>query len=368
MTTVQRWSVLSLHTTITGTSHSNQTQMLNRYLTPQSPSVNFWIVNFLMTCCFWSLVGLQVFKRGSENVSGKTHHGESSEAQLYVILGFLWNGFCVKRFLNPAPQARIKAINTFFAKNGYRSMDSSLYAQQSQSQSQYSSPLYMQHVYPQQQYPVYGIVPPTWTPSPTPYFETPLVRDMFLVLQKFFSFSRFSFVYNNRSLLPHVDQQAVQVSKLQMSSIRVVRKYWYTEILCFLDSWYCIDILQHYICFCLLTITCKYSFSVLQYIVLFPYVSRCVSFHQIIVNRPLPDIGQLVPIFIAAKFPKLFIFFPPRRHLFLTAALWMALAQLDITKQAPTLWILLVSSIEVGKFCCYINTAIVALGSCLIFK
>lgn len=73
-------------------------------------------------------------------------------------------------------QARIKAINTFFAKNGYRSMDSSLYAQQSQSQSQYSSPLYMQHVYPQQQYPVYGIVPPTWTPSPTPYFETPLVR------------------------------------------------------------------------------------------------------------------------------------------------------------------------------------------------
>lgn len=56
-------------------------------------------------------------------------------------------------------------------------MDSSLYAQQSQSQSQFSSPLYMQHVYPQQQYPVYGIVPPTWTPSPTPYFETPLVRD-----------------------------------------------------------------------------------------------------------------------------------------------------------------------------------------------
>lgn len=52
----------------------------------------------------------------------------------------------------------------------------SLYAQQSQNQSQYSSPLYMQPVYPQQQYPVYGIVPPTWTPSPTPYFETPLVR------------------------------------------------------------------------------------------------------------------------------------------------------------------------------------------------
>ncbi|KAM7404659.1 hypothetical protein PAMP_011986 [Pampus punctatissimus] len=82
----------------------------------------------------------------------------------------------VKTFQGKPIMARIKAINTFFAKNGYRSMDSSLYAQQSQSQSQYSSPLYMQHVYPQQQYPVYGIVPPTWTPSPTPYFETPLGR------------------------------------------------------------------------------------------------------------------------------------------------------------------------------------------------
>uniref|UniRef100_A0A665UDU8 HTH La-type RNA-binding domain-containing protein n=1 Tax=Echeneis naucrates TaxID=173247 RepID=A0A665UDU8_ECHNA len=80
----------------------------------------------------------------------------------------------VKTFQGKPIMARIKAINTFFAKNGYRSMDSSLYTQQSQSQSQYSSPLYMQHIYPQQQYPVYGIVPPTWTPSPTPYFETPL--------------------------------------------------------------------------------------------------------------------------------------------------------------------------------------------------
>ncbi|XP_034028199.1 la-related protein 4 isoform X2 [Thalassophryne amazonica] len=80
----------------------------------------------------------------------------------------------VKTFQGKPIMARIKAINTFFAKNGYRSMDSSLYAQQSQSQSQYSSPLYMQPVYAQQQYPVYGIVPPAWTPSPTPYFETPL--------------------------------------------------------------------------------------------------------------------------------------------------------------------------------------------------
>ncbi|KAI2649688.1 ATP-dependent 6-phosphofructokinase, muscle type [Labeo rohita] len=74
-----------------------------------------------------------------------------------------------------AQQARIKAINTFFAKNGYRSLDCSVYPQQSHTQSQYSSPLFMQPVYsPQQQYPLYGIVPPTWTPSPTPYFETPL--------------------------------------------------------------------------------------------------------------------------------------------------------------------------------------------------
>ncbi|KAG9340269.1 hypothetical protein JZ751_021712 [Albula glossodonta] len=81
----------------------------------------------------------------------------------------------VKTFQGKPIMARIKAINTFFAKNGYRSLDSGLYSQQSQSQSQYSSPLYMQQVYsPQQQYPLYGIVPPTWTPSPTPYFETPL--------------------------------------------------------------------------------------------------------------------------------------------------------------------------------------------------
>uniref|UniRef100_G3P0H3 La ribonucleoprotein 4Aa n=1 Tax=Gasterosteus aculeatus aculeatus TaxID=481459 RepID=G3P0H3_GASAC len=80
----------------------------------------------------------------------------------------------VKTFQGKPIMARIKAINTFFAKNGYRSVDSSMYAQQAPSQSQYSSPLYMQHVYPQQQYPVYSIVPPTWTPSPTPYFETPL--------------------------------------------------------------------------------------------------------------------------------------------------------------------------------------------------
>ncbi|XP_051515382.1 la-related protein 4-like isoform X3 [Myxocyprinus asiaticus] len=81
----------------------------------------------------------------------------------------------VKTFQGKPIMARIKAINTFFAKNGYRSLDCSLYPQQSHTQSQYNSPLFMHPVYsPQQQYPLYGIVPPTWTPSPTPYFETPL--------------------------------------------------------------------------------------------------------------------------------------------------------------------------------------------------
>ncbi|KAL2104101.1 hypothetical protein ACEWY4_000969 [Coilia grayii] len=80
----------------------------------------------------------------------------------------------VKTFQGKPIMARIKAINTFFAKNGYRSLDCSVYSQQTQTQSQYSSPLFMQHVYsPQQQYLPYNIMPPTWT-QPTPYFETPL--------------------------------------------------------------------------------------------------------------------------------------------------------------------------------------------------
>ncbi|KAM6980766.1 la-related protein 4 [Aplochiton taeniatus] len=83
----------------------------------------------------------------------------------------------VKTFQGKPIMARIKAINTFFAKNGYRTVDSSVYAQtaQPQPQSQYTSPLYMQQVYsPQQQYPLYPLVPPTWNQAPTPYFETPL--------------------------------------------------------------------------------------------------------------------------------------------------------------------------------------------------
>ncbi|XP_073810482.1 la-related protein 4 isoform X4 [Danio rerio] len=76
----------------------------------------------------------------------------------------------VKTFQGKPIMARIKAINTFFAKNGFGA-DSGVYS----SPSQYSSPVYLQQVYqPPQQYPLYSLLPQTWTPSPTPYFETPL--------------------------------------------------------------------------------------------------------------------------------------------------------------------------------------------------
>ncbi|XP_026891923.1 la-related protein 4 isoform X8 [Acinonyx jubatus] len=81
----------------------------------------------------------------------------------------------VKTFQGKPIMARIKAINTFFAKNGYRLMDSSMYSQPIQTQAQYASPIFMQPVYnPHQQYSVYSIVPQSWSPNPAPYFETPL--------------------------------------------------------------------------------------------------------------------------------------------------------------------------------------------------
>ncbi|XP_060051357.1 la-related protein 4 isoform X2 [Erinaceus europaeus] len=81
----------------------------------------------------------------------------------------------VKTFQGKPIMARIKAINTFFAKNGYRLMDSSMYSQPIQTQTQYASPVFMQPVYnPHQQYSVYSIVPHSWSPNPAPYFETPL--------------------------------------------------------------------------------------------------------------------------------------------------------------------------------------------------
>uniref|UniRef100_A0A3P8TD28 La ribonucleoprotein 4Ab n=1 Tax=Amphiprion percula TaxID=161767 RepID=A0A3P8TD28_AMPPE len=81
----------------------------------------------------------------------------------------------VKMFQGKPIMARIKAINTFFGKNGFRSMDSIVFSQHTQPQTQYGSPVYMPQVYsPQQQYPVYPVVSPSWNPSVMPYFETPL--------------------------------------------------------------------------------------------------------------------------------------------------------------------------------------------------
>lgn len=81
----------------------------------------------------------------------------------------------VKTFQGKPIMARIKAINTFFGKNGFRSVDSGVYSQHAQPQAQYGSPVYMPQAYsPQQQYPVYPVVSPSWNPSVMPYFETPL--------------------------------------------------------------------------------------------------------------------------------------------------------------------------------------------------
>lgn len=80
----------------------------------------------------------------------------------------------VKMFQGKPIMARIKAINAFFGKNSFRTMDSSVYSQPP-PQTQYGSPVYMQQVYtPQQQYPVYPVVSPSWDPAVMPYFETPL--------------------------------------------------------------------------------------------------------------------------------------------------------------------------------------------------
>ncbi|KAK3575125.1 hypothetical protein QTP86_020808 [Hemibagrus guttatus] len=78
----------------------------------------------------------------------------------------------VKTFQEKPIMARIKAINTFFAKNSYGTVDSGVYA--GGAQSQYSSPLYLQQVFQPQQYPLYSLLPSSWSQSPAPYFETPL--------------------------------------------------------------------------------------------------------------------------------------------------------------------------------------------------
>ncbi|XP_020778879.2 la-related protein 4 isoform X2 [Boleophthalmus pectinirostris] len=86
----------------------------------------------------------------------------------------------VKVFQGKPIMARIKAINTFFGKSGFHSVDSSVFSQpppQTQTPQPFGSPVFMdmQQVYsPQQQYPVYPVVSPSWSPTPVPYFETPL--------------------------------------------------------------------------------------------------------------------------------------------------------------------------------------------------
>ncbi|XP_068171340.1 la-related protein 4 isoform X2 [Antennarius striatus] len=81
----------------------------------------------------------------------------------------------VKMFQGKPIMARIKAINTFFGKNGFGSVDSNMYRQHSQPQAQYGSAVYMQQVYsPPQQYPVYPVVSSSWNPSLMSFFETPV--------------------------------------------------------------------------------------------------------------------------------------------------------------------------------------------------
>lgn len=115
----------------------------------------------LMTVRLWDLRGLRTVEL----------YGSCGNVISILILSF-------------SLQARIKAINTFFGKNGFCSVqDSGVYSQHAPLQAPYdsSAPVYMQSMYsPQQQYPVYPIVSPSWNPQPSnmPYFETPLVRTL----------------------------------------------------------------------------------------------------------------------------------------------------------------------------------------------
>lgn len=115
----------------------------------------------LMTVRLWDLRGLRTVEL----------YGSCGNVVSILILSF-------------SLQARIKAINTFFGKNGFCSVqDSGVYSQHAPLQAPYdsSAPVYMQSMYsPQQQYPVYPIVSPSWNPQPSsmPYFETPLVRTL----------------------------------------------------------------------------------------------------------------------------------------------------------------------------------------------
>ncbi|XP_049590402.1 la-related protein 4 isoform X1 [Syngnathus scovelli] len=81
----------------------------------------------------------------------------------------------VKVFQGKPIMARIKAINTFFSKPGFSTVDPSVYNQQAQPHIAFGSPVYMQQVYSaQQQYPVYPALAQSWNATTMPYFETPL--------------------------------------------------------------------------------------------------------------------------------------------------------------------------------------------------
>nr|XP_057910359.1 la-related protein 4 isoform X2 [Doryrhamphus excisus] len=80
----------------------------------------------------------------------------------------------VKVFQGKPIMARIKAINTFFAKPAFTAPDS-MYSQHGPHPPPYASPVYVQQVYSaQQQYPIYQTMVQSWNPTTTPYFETPL--------------------------------------------------------------------------------------------------------------------------------------------------------------------------------------------------
>lgn len=128
----------------------------------------------LMTVRLWDLRGLKHNKCSSEAAAAAdiTVISDTPDWLFYLF------SFC---------QARIKAINTYFGKKSFHTVESSVYSQHGQPQAQCGSPVYMQQVYnPQQQYPVYSVVSPSWSPSGNtsvmPYFGTPLVRIWILVI------------------------------------------------------------------------------------------------------------------------------------------------------------------------------------------
>ena len=78
-----------------------------------------------------------------------TFHSDTDAQQAFKYLRE------VKTFQGKPIMAKIKAINTFSAKNGYWLMDSSMYTQPLQMSTQCPSPVFMQSVYnPHQQYSV----------------------------------------------------------------------------------------------------------------------------------------------------------------------------------------------------------------------